>query len=104
MSHLRCHLCGTLLKEGCLKYQVAVRVRSFFDGVIPEMEKLSQGPELERLLQEIEACSEEELNRQVYEDDAFIMCAECKENFMEEIYSRLYPQACPENGRAHLIH
>ena len=92
------------MKEGTLKYQVTIRVRSFFDGEIPEIEKRSQGLELGRLLQEIEACSEEELNRQVYEDDAFIMCAECKETFMEEIYSRLYHQACPENGRAHLIH
>jgi hypothetical protein len=92
------------LKDGALKYQVTVRVRSFFDGVIPEIEKRSQCLELERLLKEIDACSEEELNRQVYEDDAFIMCAECKETLMEEIYSRLYPQACPENGRAHLIH
>lgn len=92
------------MKEGNLKYQVTVRVRSFFDGVIPEIQESCRGRELERLLKKIDACTEEELNRQVYEDDAFIMCAECKETFMEEIYSRLYPQACPENGRAHLIH
>lgn len=104
MSELRCHLCGSLMKEGSLKYQVLVRVRSLFDGVISATESTDGGADLGRLLHEIDASSEEELNRQVYEDDAFVMCLECKEAFMQEIYSRLRPEACPENGRAHLIH
>jgi len=92
------------MREGSLKYQVIIRVRSVFDGIIPDREGVQGEPDLGQLLNEIDACSEEELNRQVYEDDAFIMCLECKEAFMEVIYSRLRPEACPENGRAHLIH
>jgi tryptophanyl-tRNA synthetase len=104
MSMLRCHLCGSPMTEGSLKYQVVVRVRSLFDGAIPEIERAAGEPDLGQLLKDIDAFSEEELNRQVYEDDAFIMCLECKEAFMEEIYSRLRPEASPENGRAHLVH
>lgn len=103
MTELRCHWCGSLMREGSLKYQVVVRVRSLFDGVIPEKEMAGE-PDLGQLLKEIDALGEQELNRQVYEDDAFIVCPECKEAFMEELYSRLRPEACPENGRAHLIH
>jgi hypothetical protein len=44
------------------------------------------------------------LNRQVYEDDVFVLCPECKEAFLDDIYSHLHPKATPESGRAHLIH
>jgi hypothetical protein len=92
------------MTEGSLKYQVVVQICSLFDGVIPEMERAKDGAGLGQLLEEINGLGEEELNRQVYEDDAFILCLGCKETFMEEIYSRLRPEATPENGRAHLIH
>jgi len=92
------------MREGSLKYQVVVRVRSLFDGVIPEKESAEGEPDLDQLLKDIDALSEQELNNQVYEDDTFIVCPDCKEVFMQELYSRLRPEACPENGRAHLIH
>ncbi|MBI4964854.1 MAG: hypothetical protein HY913_16385 [Desulfomonile tiedjei] len=92
------------MKEGSLKYQVVVRIRSLYDGAIPDAGNNTGEPGLEQLIEEIDACSEAELNRQVYEDDTFIMCLECKEAFMKDIYSRVRPEATPENGRAHLIH
>lgn len=104
MSGIRCHRCGCMLADGTLRYQVAVRVRSMFDGVIPDDEGDHPDAELAGLLREMEGLSEEELNRQVYEDDVFIMCPRCKEAFMENIYSHLQPQATPDHGRAHLIH
>ncbi len=102
MSVLRCHRCGSPLPEGSARYQVAVRVRSVFDGVLPEFP--DRESDLEKILKDVSACSEEELNRQVYEDDVFIMCPVCKEAFLDDIYSHLRPEAVPENCRAHLIH
>ncbi|MDQ7782848.1 MAG: hypothetical protein RDU20_08210 [Desulfomonilaceae bacterium] len=104
MSKTRCHRCGRDLNAGALTYEVEVKVRSMFDGVIPESESHADETEIERLIRDMAACNEEELNRQVYEDDVFIMCPECKEAFMESIYSHLHPQAAPDHGRAHLIH
>jgi hypothetical protein len=104
MGVIHCHRCGCRLPEGALKYQVAVRVRSLFDGVIPEPREEEGESDLKRLMQEVAACSEEDLNRQVYEDDVFVLCLECKEAFLDDIYSHLHPKAAPENGRAHLIH
>ncbi|MBI5252394.1 MAG: hypothetical protein HY912_23105 [Desulfomonile tiedjei] len=101
MSRIRCHRCGSPLPAGSAKYQVAVRVRSVFDGVLPES---SDEPELAKIIKEVSNCSEEELNRQVCEDDIFIMCPVCKEAFLDDIYSHLHPEAAPEMGRAHLIH
>lgn len=104
MSETRCHRCGRDLAEGDLKYEVAVQVRSMFDGVIPDSEAEPNESEIERLVKDISAYSEEELRRQVYEDDVFVMCPECKEAFLENIYAHLHPQATPDHGRAHLIH
>ena len=92
------------MAEGSLKYQVAVRVRSLFDGTIPDSGADGTGQDLAGVLAELSVYSEEELNRQVYEDDVFILCPACKEAFLEDIYSHLHPKAAPEHGRAHLIH
>jgi len=103
MSGIPCHRCGCLLDEGSLKYQVEVRVRSCFDGVISEPKEQDAANELDRILSELSTYNEDEALRQVYEDDVFVVCSECKEAFLQEIYSHLRPEALPENGRAHLI-
>jgi phage FluMu protein Com len=103
MDGIRCHRCGGVLPEGSLKYQVEVRVRSCFDGVIPLLEGETQKQELDRIMADVSACTEEDLTRQIYEDDVFLMCPACKEAFMNEIYSHLLLEAPTEEGRAHLI-
>jgi hypothetical protein len=108
MSGIHCQRCGRFIPEGALRYQVAVKVRSSFDGVIPDSPSVGTPEdgesELERLLLEADAYTEEELNRQVYEDDVLIMCPSCKEAFMEDIYSHLITRANPKLNRAHLVH
>ncbi len=75
-----------------------------FDGTVPE-EPYETGPGgLARIMRGAAARNEEELNREIYEDDVFVMCPECKEAFLQDIYSHLHPQATPEHGRAHLVH
>ncbi|MEW6139634.1 MAG: hypothetical protein AB1733_15480 [Thermodesulfobacteriota bacterium] len=103
MNRTRCHRCGKRLGDGELRYQVAVHVRSDFDEILPDADPIDESS-VERLVNEISSYGEEDLNRQVYEDDVFVMCPSCKEAFMENIYSHLHPQATPEHGRAHLIH
>jgi hypothetical protein len=76
-------------------------VRSVFDEAISET---AEEPELAKIIKEVANSSEEELNRQVYEDDIFILCPVCKEALLDDIYSHIRPEATPEMGRAHLIH
>ena len=104
MTRIHCHRCGQPLAEGSPKYQVAVRVRSMFDGSIPDLAQDTPGQDLASVLAEASLYSEEELKRQVYEDDVFVMCPTCKEAFLDDIYSHIHPKASPEHGRAHLIH
>ena len=103
MTKVHCHRCGRPLAEGTLKYQVAVRVRSTFDGLIADSPE-TDNQDLAGMLAEASRLSEEDLNRQVYEDDVFVMCPSCKEAFLEDIYAHIHPKASPEHGRAHLIH
>ncbi len=103
MSCIQCDRCGIKLAEGSLKYQVAVRVRSMFDGVIPEAECGEPAMSIDRILEELACCTEEELTHQVYEDDVFILCPRCKDDFLNEVYSRLTSRPTPDSGRAHLI-
>jgi len=103
MSGLHCHGCGAPLPEGAPKYKIDVRVRSVFDGTIPEADEDASKDGLDRILAELSGYNEEEASREVYEDDVFIMCPECKDTFLDEIYSHIHPQATPEAGRAHLI-
>jgi hypothetical protein len=104
MNKTRCHRCGRRLADGELRYRVVVHVRSDYDEVIPDADSPVEESSVDRLVEELATYSEEDLNREVYEDDVFIMCPACKEAFMENIYSHLHPQATPEHGRAHLIH
>jgi len=75
-----------------------------FDGTIPEEIHETGAEGLARIMRGAAARSEQELNSEIYEDDVFVMCLECKEALLQEIYSHMHPQATPEHGRAHLVH
>jgi len=74
-----------------------------FDGVIPESQSTDPAEELRDILAKLSTLTEEELTRQVYEHDVFVMCPSCKEKFLNDLYARLHTAATPEAGRAHLI-
>ena len=75
-----------------------------FDGVLPESQGGDSPGNLDDILTELSDSSEEELNRQVYQDDVFIMCPSCKEAFIKDIYAHINPKASPDADRAPLIH
>lgn len=74
-----------------------------FDGVIPESRATDSAEELDHILSSLSSLTEEEITRQVYEHDVFVMCPACKEQFLDDLYARLHPTASPVAGRAHLI-
>lgn len=104
MSGIHCHRCGTHLSEGSIKYQVEISVRSIFDGVVPDSADRNDETEIERLIRDMSSQPEEELTRQVFEDDVFVVCPRCKEALLKNIYAHLNPAASPDQGRAHVIH
>jgi hypothetical protein len=82
-----CVKCGKNLPEGSLKYVVDIRVYADFDGVL----NLPGGDieeEVSRLMAEIESMDPGELEKDVYQEMAFLLCKRCRDRFVEDPLSR----------------
>ena len=87
MHRQHCLKCGKSLAEGSLKYVVDIRVYADFDGVL----SLPEGDieeEVNRLMGEIEGMDPSELEKDVYQEIAFLLCKGCRDRFMEDPLSR----------------
>ena len=87
MHRQHCLKCGKSLPEGSLKYVVDIRVYADFDGVL----SLPEGDieeEVNRLMGEIEGMDPSELEKDVYQEIAFLLCKGCRDRFMEDPLSR----------------
>ena len=79
--------CGKRLPEGSLKYVVDIRVYADFDGVLNFPEGDIE-EEVNRLMAEIEGMDPGELERDVYQEMAFLLCKGCRDRFVEDPLSR----------------
>jgi hypothetical protein len=87
MPRQHCLKCGKSLPEGSLKYVVDIRVYADFDGVL----SLPEGDieeEVNRLMLEIDEMDPSELEKDVYQEIAFLLCKGCRDRFMEDPLSR----------------
>jgi hypothetical protein len=87
MAEQYCLRCRKRLPEGSLKYVVDIRVYADFDGVL----NLPGGDieeEVHRLMGEIERMDPGELEKDVYQEMAFLLCKGCRDRFVEDPLSR----------------
>ena len=98
-----CMRCGKDLPEGSLKYVVDIRVYADFDGVLrfPE-EDIEE--EVSRLMTEIEKMDPQELERDVYQEMAFLLCKGCRDKFVEDPLSRGEGPYPAGEGSSRFIH
>ena len=87
MARQYCVKCGKRLPEGSLKYVVDIRVYADFDGVLNFPEGDIE-EEVNRLMGEIEGMDPGELERDVYQEMAFLLCKGCRDRFVEDPLSR----------------
>jgi hypothetical protein len=95
--------CGKRLPEGSLKYVVNIRVYADFDGVL----NLPGGDieeEVHRLMGEIERMDPGELEKDVYQEMAFLVCKGCRDTFVEDPLSRGEGPYPAGEGSSQLIH
>ena len=83
MKKRPCWRCGKELPLGSLNYVVHVRVFSGFDGVLMEPEEEAEQP-LKQILEQIETSDPKELEKEVYEEFALILCKSCRDRFVDE--------------------
>lgn len=75
-----CSRCGRKLKRGETKYVIYISIVSDFDGVLP----VGEDEDIQELIESGEGLSEEELNNEVYEEMAFLVCKSCRDKFRED--------------------
>jgi len=98
-----CVRCGKDLPEGSLKYVVDIRVYADFDGVLRFPEGDIEA-EVSRLMAEIERMDPQELERDVYQEMAFLLCKSCRDRFVEDPLSRGEGPYPAGEGPPHFIH
>ncbi len=103
MTDLTCRRCGHSLPEGCLWYELELRVRTGFDRVIPDSGSERTAQDIDDLVTELSRYSEEELLRQVYQNDVLVLCPPCKEALLHDIYACLKDESPFESDRTPLI-
>ena len=81
----QCMRCGIELPYGSLVYVVQIKVFADFDGVILEAEEENPQP-LDQLLEQIKNRDAKDLEKEVFEEFALILCKSCRDKFVEETH------------------
>ena len=82
MNNQHCCKCGKYLPEGSTRYIVSIRLFADFDGNI----EISEGNEsdqdsIEYLIQCLEGLEDKEVERDVHDEMAFLLCRPCRNRF-----------------------
>jgi hypothetical protein len=74
----RCARCGKRLKKGGLSYHLKAELLSHFDGYIQDSGK-SLAELVEKIEQDMEQVTEEQLEKRIYQKFDYIVCPECRD-------------------------
>jgi ribosomal protein S27E len=77
VTKVRCARCGKRLKKGGLSYRLKAELLSHFDGYIQDSGK-SLAELVEKIEQDMEQMTEEQLQTQVYQKFEYIVCPDCR--------------------------
>lgn len=78
-----CSRCGRKLKRGEVKYIIYISIVSDFDGVLP----VCEDENIDEIIEEGKNLTEDELENEVYEEMAFLVCKSCRDKFREDPFS-----------------
>jgi hypothetical protein len=83
ITHI-CDRCGRPIEKGELRYTAKIQVYAAADPLElnPENLQADARSEIERLLRQCEALTEEELMRDVYVDFKFDLCRRCQKTYI----------------------
>ncbi len=96
----RCRRCGVELPPGSLKYVVTIHVTADFDGVLPSGE--ADMEDLEAFMRQLDAGDAGEMEQDVYQSQAYLLCPACKTAFLDDpLAERPGAPDGDEGGRVH---
>lgn len=80
VGKIECSRCGRHLALGSLKYLVTISVTADFDGVIPDE---AAEEDIRQVLKDAAAKDQEELERDVHQHMAYVLCKPCRDLFIQ---------------------
>ncbi len=84
----RCDYCNKDLLLGAALYSVEIKVVSGFDGYLPESDEQDDEERqnaMDALAENLNAMSEEELEKDVYQEISLTLCPACRRKFLERL-------------------
>ena len=103
MSTDCCGRCGKALPAGALKYIVRIKLFADFDGELHHQE-CRETENIESLLSCIEDSIQEELEDDIYQEMAFLLCKDCREVFVRNPLSRTIRTGVKKGEFSGLLH
>jgi pyruvate/oxaloacetate carboxyltransferase len=85
---VRCDVCGKRFKKGGTRYRINLEVISDFDGYIEDFSKKPEDyleKKLDKIMKETEEMTEEQLEEDVYLRRQWLMCVNCREQFLKTL-------------------
>ena len=83
MTYEECACCGKKIGEGDIRFVVRVSVLGDDGGVLDEEEYSDVDMKIEELIAEMEGRESYELENEVFEERAFVLCGPCRKAFMK---------------------
>jgi pyruvate/oxaloacetate carboxyltransferase len=83
---LRCDICGKRFKKGKTRYRINLEVISDFNGYIEDFSKKPEDyleKKIHKIMKETEEMTEEQLEEEVYLERHWLMCVNCREEFLK---------------------
>jgi protein-arginine kinase activator protein McsA len=83
---LRCDVCGKRFKKGATRYRINIEVISDFDGYIEDFSKKPQDyseKKIGKIIKQTEEMTERELEEEIYLKRDWLMCVNCREEFVK---------------------
>jgi len=81
MNIQRCGKCEKELPEGSIKYVLSIRLFADFDGHIESSEEEQKVDDIEQLIDCLSKLDQEEIENEVHQEMAFLLCPDCRSNF-----------------------
>ncbi|MCZ7582169.1 MAG: hypothetical protein M5R36_01895 [Deltaproteobacteria bacterium] len=82
-----CSACGNELLLGAVRYDVHIRIASAFDGYLPDAgdDAGERERKISTLLENLETISQEDLEKEVFQEIDLYLCAACRRRFLESL-------------------
>ncbi|MBZ0273095.1 hypothetical protein K8I61_13740 [bacterium] len=100
-----CDVCGTDFKLGQNRYTVNIRITSAFDGHLPELvlDESERAEAFERLSSRLATVSAEDAENEVFQEMEFMMCPQCRRDFLRTVSDLTGDVNVPKNKQPTLL-